>query len=107
MNTYHPDRWVMVEINSTQHGKIRKILASWYGGYLGSDSWKLSSGNKEVIDSGDHYEIPQETGSIYYCHKNCIGMSNYTSSVFANFQKQVEEANDGSTIEIVEDYVTI
>ena len=42
MSDYTPDRWVIVEINSPEHGKIRKVLGSWYGGYLGSDSWRMN-----------------------------------------------------------------
>ena len=107
MNTYTPDRWVIVEMNSAKHGKIRKVLASWYGGYGGSDSWKLSSGNLEMIDKGDFYEIPQESGSTYKCYKQAAGMSNYTSGILYSWQKQLAEVNDGTTMEIVEDYVTI
>ena len=60
---YTPDRWVMLEINSEKYGKIRKILASFYGGFAQGDSWKLSSGNTSVIDKGDFYEFPQESGT--------------------------------------------
>ena len=41
VSTYTPDAWVVVEINSEEFGMIKKIFAGWYGGYCGSDSWKL------------------------------------------------------------------
>lgn len=106
-NYYTPDRWVMIEINSKENGKIRKILASYYGGFAGSDSWKLSSGNTSVIDKGEFYEFPQESGSAYKCYKTCIGMSNYTSGVYAGWIKALSDMDNSATsIEIVEDYET-
>lgn len=102
MNTYTPDRWVMVEVTSPQLGKIRKVLGSWRGGYLDGDSWKLSSGNLSVIDKGDHYEIPQESGSVYYCYKNSVGMTSYTAGVFQHWKDSLAEHSPGSTLEIVE-----
>lgn len=98
MNAYTPERWVIVEMNS-EHGKIRKILGSWYGGYAGSDSWRFSSGITEVVDYDDYYEIHNESGSIYTCYKSCVGMSFYTERVFLDYKKKASEAN--ASIEII------
>jgi hypothetical protein len=48
MSTYYPDKWVLVEFDSPGNGKITKVMASNYGGYLGGDSWKLSSGVNKI-----------------------------------------------------------
>ena len=101
MSTYTPDRWVLVEVGS-KHGTYRKILASWYGGFAGSDSWKLSSGNTDFVDKGDYYEVPQESGSVYHCHKQAEGMSGYTASILISWQKQLAESADGGTMNIIE-----
>ena len=101
MNSYHPDRWVIVEVNSPEHGKIRKVLASWYGGYAVSDEWRLSSGITQIVESDMYYLVKNESGSLYTCYKNRKGMSAYASSVFENYKKKLEESNMG-TIEIVE-----
>ena len=98
-NGYTPDRWVIIEMNS-EHGNIRKILGSWYGGYAGSDSWRMSSGITEVIEHDNHYEIHNHSGSVYTCYKNNIGMSSYTSSVFNDYLEKMKEM--GATMEIVE-----
>lgn len=99
MNDYTPDRWVIIEINS-EHGKIRKILSSWYGGFAGSDEWRMSSGVTEVVDKDDHYEIHNHSGSIYTCYKNSIGMSSYTSRVYNNYLEEMKKV--GATMEVVE-----
>lgn len=101
MSSYHPDRWVIVEVNSPEHGKIRKVLASWYGGYAVSDEWRLSSGITQIVESDMYYLVKNESGSLYTCYKNRKGMSAYTASVFENHKKQIEESNMG-TMEIVE-----
>lgn len=103
MSTYYPDKWVLVEFDSPDHGKITKVMASWYGGYLGSDSWKLSSGVTKITKTDVGYEFLNDSGSVYFCHKDVYGMSGYTSSVYANFAKQITELNDGSTIRILDE----
>ncbi len=96
---YAPDKWVIIEIKNKDHEAHRRVLGSWYGGFVGSDSWRASSGITEVIDEGDHYRILNESGSTYNCFKGCEGVSGYTAGVLARMQKQTEE--DGGSIEVV------
>jgi hypothetical protein len=100
MSEYTPDRWVIVEINSDEHGKIRKVLASWYGGFAGADEWRMNSGIEKVIDQGTYYDVYGYSGSIYKCAKGAEGMSAYTSGIYESYKKQLEESNMG-TMEIV------
>jgi hypothetical protein len=100
MSAYTPDLWVIVEINSPEHGKIRKVLGSWYGGFGGSDEWRMNSGIEKVIDQGDYYDIVGYSGSIYKCYKNRVGCSAYTNRVYNNLKKELEDINMG-TMEIV------
>jgi len=86
MSIYTPDAWVLVEIKSKEYGDSKKIFAGWYGGYLGSDSWKLSSGNASMTEDGEYLVFPQASGSTYRCHKNCQRMTGYMSSIWANWQ---------------------
>lgn len=85
-NVYTPDRWVILKLNSDV-GSSTKILASWYGGFAGSDSWKLSSGNEAVHDCGTYWEIPQASGSVYHLYKNAVGMSMYATAQLERFRK--------------------
>jgi hypothetical protein len=87
-------------MNSEQGGKIRKVIASWYGGFAGSDEWRFSSGITEVIEHEKHYEIHNESGSVYTCYKGSEGMSAYTSGEFENYRKKAKTI--GASIEIVE-----
>lgn len=78
---YTPDKWVVLEVETPEF-KTRKILASWYGGYLDGDSWRLSSGITNIEDNDDHYLIHNESGSTYQCFKESQGMSIYTTSIY-------------------------
>ena len=51
---YTPDKWVMLKFT---HGgqDVYKILASFYGGYLDGDSWKLNSGVTKVEEDDKYY----------------------------------------------------
>lgn len=80
---YIPDVWVLVEFSGTKVPKIyQRVLAGWYGGYLGGDSWKLSSGVADVVEHSTHYDIYNESGSVYRCYKTCEQLSNYTQNIY-------------------------
>jgi hypothetical protein len=74
-------------------------LGSWYGGYTGSDSWRMSSGITEVHDRGDYYDVVNHSGSVYQCVKGREGMSGYTSGIYQNFVDQL--GGTGAAIQIV------
>lgn len=91
MSTYTPDLWVIVEIHNHETDEVvQKVFASWYGGYLGSDRWKLSSGVTEIIDHENHYEIHNHSGSIYNCGRNNQGMSGYAGGVLEDMKEQLK-----------------
>jgi len=97
MNSYTPDRWVIVEIKS-KNLTLRRVLGGWYGGFAIGDYWRMSSGITEVNDKGDYYEIANHSGSIYTCYKNAEGMSTYMSQIYKGYQKQTD---DNISIELV------
>ncbi len=103
MSIYYPDKWVVVKIVSPQYGKINKVLASWYGGFAGSNSWKLSSGIVSVTKTESGYDFLNDSGSIYSCHKDTYGMSAHTASVYSGFVDQISKSAEGNTIEIVDE----
>ena len=43
MTEYVPDRWCVIRIPNNRE-TVYKVFASWSGGYIGGDSWKLNSG---------------------------------------------------------------
>ena len=87
MSEYTPDKWVVIEI-AMDNTTVQRILSSWYGGWAGSDSWRLSSGITEVEELGDSYIIKNESGSVYTCFKGRYGMSSYAMGVLEDFKKQ-------------------
>ena len=101
MSDYCPDRWVIVRISGKNHEPIDKVLGSWYGGYTGSDSWRLSSGVTKVVEHDDHYEVHNQSGSIYQLFKGAKGTSTYTASVLHKMITQLEESGEG-TMQVIE-----
>lgn len=97
--SYIPDEWVIVEVDSKQ-GKHQKVLGSWYGGYLGSDSYRFSSGIIKITDKGEYYEIKNVSGSFYKCYKKAEGMSAFTREIYENYKKDLEDQKLG-TIKII------
>ncbi len=87
MSEYTPDCWVIIEI-AMEGSTVQRILSSWYGGWAGSDSWRLSSGITEVEVLEGLYIIKNHSGSIYTCYKKRYGMSSYTAGILEDFKKQ-------------------
>lgn len=90
MSEYNPDKWVIVELKTPKE-TLYKVLASWYGGYTGSDSWKLSSGIQSVSEIKNGYAFHNYSGSVYNCHKEAYGMSMYTTGIYSKFEKQNDD----------------
>lgn len=78
MSDYNPDKWVVVKIGEEN---LYKVFACWYGGYLGSDSWKLNSGITKATLEGYVYSFEGSSGSVYHCHKDIYGTNMYGGGV--------------------------
>lgn len=99
MSQYFPDRWIAVKITDGEQPPIHKIFASWYGGYAGSDSWKLNSGITRATFKNDVYSFEGSSGSVYECSKNSYGTNMYGMSVLS---KMIDKAKENSiTMEIL------
>ena len=99
MSRYTPDLWEIVKM-SVNDEQINKVLASWYGGFAGSDEWRLISGIVEVVENDSHYQIHNVSGSVYLCPKGAKGMNRYTSGVFKQLQKDFETG--GGKLELID-----
>jgi len=93
-NKYTPDRWIVIEIEQKGKEPWRRILSGWYGGYLGSDSWRLSSGITKVVEHEKYYEIHNESGSEYTCYKGSHGCSSLMGGVLNTWCTQADEKDD-------------
>jgi len=76
MNTI-PDKWCLVCVED----ELVKVMATWSGGYLGGDSWKLNSGIERVEETEDSFLITGYSGSVYECRKSGYGINAYGAAV--------------------------
>jgi hypothetical protein len=99
MSDYTPDRWVVVKITGDDFPPVHKVFACWFGGYAGSDSWKLNSGITKATLEGNCYSFEGSSGSVYECHKDSYGYNMYGGSVL---HKMIDNASaNGITIEVL------
>ena len=102
MSTYTPDVWVVLELNAPQLEKpIQKVFAGWYGGFAGSNSWKLNSGITNVRKVDGWLEFDGYSGSVYRCHPNNYHMSSLMHSVLQGWLKQASET-ENTSIKVLE-----
>lgn len=66
-----PEKWVILELPDKQY----KVFATWAGGYLDGDKWKLNSGIEKIEQDDDFYYFTGYSGSCYKCHKKGYGVT--------------------------------
>lgn len=98
MSEYRPDKWVVIKITGPK-AKLYKVFACWYGGFGGSDAWKLNSGITRATFADDRYYFDGHSGSVYICHKDTYGTHNYGDGVLQDFIDR--SAQNNHTIEIL------
>ena len=96
---YFPDRWVVVKITAP-NVLLYKVFACWFGGYAGSDSWKMNSGITNVTEKDNQYLFEGYSGSVYGCHKESYGTNFYGGSVLSSFIEEAAKTGE-SKIEIM------
>jgi len=97
-----PDKWVVVKIENNIDKPFYKVFATWAGGYLDSDRWKLNSGIKSVESDEDYYYFIGHSGSCYKCHKKGYGTaSSYGEGVLMDMVENAYKAN--STVNVLPD----
>ena len=83
---YFPHKWVVIDYGEEVGYTPQRyaILAGWYGGFAGSDSWKRSSPIVEWDFKEDDLEVTTESGSKYVLHKGAIGVTMLTQSLISD-----------------------
>lgn len=93
MNEYFPDKWIVIKITDIESGSSHhRVFGSWYGGWTGSDSWRMNSGIVSVTEDDEAYYFKGTSGSVYACHKNCYGASGYGTGVLEHLIDKQREA---------------
>jgi hypothetical protein len=82
MSEHAPDRWVVLRIFLGEKTSYR-VMGGWYGGYAGSDSWRINSGISKVELLDDAYKFYGNSGSVYVCRKGGYGMTFLMASVIS------------------------
>ena len=81
---HFPHKWVVIDYGEEYAATQRyAILAGWYGGFAGSDSWKRSSPVVGWDFKEDGLEATTESGSKYVLHKGAIGVTMLTQSLIS------------------------
>jgi hypothetical protein len=93
MSEYTPDSWVILEV-SQNNIKTKKVFAGWRGGYLSGDEWRLSSGITVIVDSGDHYDFHNESGSVYHCRKIAQGFTGLMGDLYDSWEAEAQLTED-------------
>jgi hypothetical protein len=101
MSEYTPDKWVIIKVTGKNHPPIHRVFACWYGGWAGSDSWKINSGITKVTENTDYFFFDGYSGSTYACRKGSYGLNMYGNSILMNLREQLK-AVDG-TIDILDE----
>lgn len=93
-----PDYWVILKF--TRKDEVYyKVFASFVGGYLDGDSWKMNSGIVKVDEDDTSFTFTGFSGSLYKCMKGCYKTSSYTQQVLEGIIKSSYKVN--ATIEIM------
>lgn len=92
MANYIPDGWTVIKISPPDGAApVYKVFATWYGGYAGSDSWKINSGIEFTEDAGNSYIFHGSSASTYTCAKSAYGINMYGSSVLTRMIDEAEK----------------
>ena len=83
---YFPHKWVVIDYGEEVGFAPQRyaILAGWYGGFAGSDSWKRSSPVVGWDFKEDGLEATTESGSKYILHEKAIGVTMLTQSLISD-----------------------
>lgn len=89
---YYPDAWVIVKIENGDD-TYYKLLAGWYGGYTGSDEWRLNSGITSYEISDTMVVFKGYSDSTYHVKQRGEGMTSLMSSIYNDINKKSADAD--------------
>ena len=100
-----PDRWIVVQIGTNE--PLYKVFATWYGGYLDGDRWKMNSGISKVEDAGEYFLFHGYSGSVYKCDKQAYGTNSYTQGVLDDIIEKASTVMTVQTMPADTDWLTL
>lgn len=91
---YIPDKWLLVKISPKGEDSIYKVFATWSGGYLDGDSWRLNSGIVDITANETSFQFHGYSGSEYDCSKASYGCTQFGWSTITNYQNKLHESTE-------------
>jgi hypothetical protein len=108
MSSHRPDLWALVEVTHGDEKHVR-VMGSWYGGFAGSNSWRLSSGlTGAALAEGGGLALRNESGSVYHVGRGNYGLSGYSAGVLASYREegaQLRELDEAEALRLVDDLI--
>jgi len=102
-SSYYPESWVAFKVVQASDEVIYKIFASWAGGYISSDSWRINSGVTDIKQVNNDLHIRGYSGSVYNCNKESYGyLTGYNHSVLKRFMDRIESETE-ATVHVFND----
>ena len=96
---YRPDRWLMVKLTNDKNEVHYRVFATWGGGYLNGDEWKLNSGVTSLKETGSKFYFEGSSGSTYICNKGSYGSTGYGHGVLNGLI--TKSLDQGVTIDVL------
>lgn len=98
---YKPHSYKILLIDNS----IVKVFASWHGGYLEADSWRMNSGTQRIEYDEGHYYFHGFSGSVYELRKDSGKLSSYASLIYDKViaQENVVEISLEDAIKFLEE----
>jgi hypothetical protein len=88
LTMYSPGAYRVILID-TPTGQLVKLFASWSGGYLDGDSYRINSGTEVIIEEQNNYFFYGFSGSIYKLNKFTQGhLTSYSSGIYNRILQQ-------------------
>lgn len=102
MSDYYPDKYCILKLTNKETGETHyRVFATFYGGYIYGDSWKMNSGIESAkMLAGGCIEFLGTSGSTYGCNIHSYGVGGWHASVLRSI---IEKQKDLVDIEVMED----
>jgi len=92
-----PQAWAIIKMTNVGDdfdNTYYKVFASWSGGYLDGDRWKMNSGISRVEEDEEYYYFYGISGSCYACRKEAYGIrTSYSQGILDNVLKNSYKVN--------------
>jgi len=85
---YYPHRWLVLKLTEKSGQEHLRVFGTWFGGYSGSDSWKLNSGITKVEKIDDVLVFHGNTGSEYIVDPDSYGSTMYGLEILGKMRRE-------------------